>query len=337
MVYRSIILLFLTLALCTGCEDSTRVANIDGIPAQPSVLNLHDTLTNATVSTTQELYQNFGPFWRIYAEDILRLGPSDNDETLQTLDAFLHDPMISELGQAINQVHGTRYSSYQESIDQALRRYKYFFPDSITPQAVLMNSGFNFGIYPADHQLGIGLDFYLGKENGIIQTLDPNMFPNYLKEKMDPDYLVSDALRGWLLVNHQDRFYDDTDLLSTAMYWGKILYLMDIIMPDAPDFEKINFTRENIEWCKQNERNLWISFSNQEILYETTKFEINRWITDGPFTRAGDLPQDCPSRIGTWIAWQVVRDYMARNKDVTPGQLLEETNNLKMLNAYRPG
>lgn len=335
MVIRSVFLIFLTLSLFTACEEPYREADISNIPSQVEVLSLRDTLAT-TSPTIQQLYQTFGTFWRDYTEDILRIGPADNPETLNKIAQFLTDPTISELEGAIADVHGNQLSNYGQELDDAFRRYHFFFPESKPPQVIFMNSGFNFGIYPIDGQLGIGLDFYLGGSHPMTETLDPNLFPLFLKKKMEPEYLVGDAMRGWMLVNHQKAHYDDTNLLSTAMYWGKTLYLMDLLFPESADHLKINFTPEDIAWCQANERNLWLSFSNQDVLYERRKFEVNRWIEDGPFTRAADLPQEAPSRMGQWICWQVVRDYMARNKDVTPEMLLAETNYLKMLNSYRP-
>lgn len=335
MVFRSVFIIFLTLTLFTACESPYREADISNIPSQIEALSLKDTLANSPTSI-QQLYQTFGNFWRDYTEDILRIGPASDPATLTNIDAFLQDPTISELEAAIAEIHNNRLAQYGEALDEGFRRYHFFFPETKSPQIIFMNSGFNFGIYPTDGQLGIGLDFYLGASHPLTATLDPNLFPQFLKNKMEPQYLTGDAMRGWMLVQHQQDFYDDTNLLSTAMYWGKTLYLMDLMFPEMADHLKINFTAEDIAWCQANERNLWLSFSNQDVLYERRKFEVNRWIEDGPFTRAADLPQDCPSRIGQWICWQVVRDYMARNKDVTPEMLLAETNYLKMLNSYRP-
>jgi hypothetical protein len=116
-----------------------------------------------------------------------------------------------------------------------------------------------------------------------------------------------------------------------------MMYLLDLMLPEVPDHIKMGYTKEQQAWCEANERNLWIEFSQQDVLYETRRFEINRWIADGPFTRAAGIPQDSPSRIGVWLGWRIVRDYMTRNKDLHPAALPGDRNYLKMLNAYRPG
>ncbi|MEO0404470.1 MAG: hypothetical protein AAF193_06330, partial [Bacteroidota bacterium] len=120
-------------------------------------------------------------------------------------------------------------------------------------------------------------------------------------------------------------------------YWGKIMYLMDACFPETEDYLKMDYAPTDIVWCEENERSIWIEMSNQKYLYETRQREIDKWITEGPFTSAADIPQDSPARLGVWMGWQIVRDYMNNNPEVTLEQLLEETNYIKLLNTYKPG
>lgn len=337
------VFIFLTclVLLLTACEGDPRQADISGIETGIHFLSLTDSLEQSELNTDeeaiQELYQNFGTFWEAYSEDILRLGPADHPSTLLKLDDFMRFPDTEETNLAIRDVHASRMSAYTEEINTAFRRYRFFFPETALPDVVYYNSGFNYAVYPSDTHLGIGLDFFLGKEHPIVQRLDPQVFPAYLREKMDPSLLVCESLRGWLLVHHQEAHYDDQNLVSTCVYWGKMMYLLDLMLPETSDHLKMGYRPEEQRWCEQNERNLWIAFSQEQTAYETRRFEVNRWIVDGPFTRADGLPQETPARAGVWIGWQIVRDYMARNKELSPQDLLNERDYLRMMNAYRPG
>lgn len=324
-----------------GCGPSGRQADLKDIEAQVSFDDMTQALAEANFndlnSTHQELYQRFGSFWRDYTEFILQVGPAEDPSTLIGLQGFLDYQDTQNTEEAIRAVHGHRMSSYNEAIDFAFRRFHYFFPETALPEVIYFNSGFNFSVFPTDTHLGIGLDYFLGADHPITQQLNPELFPGFMRAKMEPDLLVAEALRGWLLVHHQDAHYDESNLVSTCIYWGKMMYILDLMLPDAPDHIKMSYTPEEQAWNEKNERNLWIEFSNQEILYETRRFEINRWIVDGPFTRAAGVPQEAPSRVGVWLGWHIVRDYMDRNPELTPAELLNDRAYLRMLNAYRPG
>lgn len=328
------------IALLVACNSQRREVDIADVAQQVSFFNLQKDLDAADTTRLneehQQLYQRYGSFWRAYCEDILRLGAARSEQSVLLWKDFSSDPMIEELEKAISEIHEDRLPLYETEIDNAFRRYHVLFPEKSLPDIVFMNSGFNFGVWPTGEHLGIGLDFFIGAEHPLVTPLDPNLFPNYQKAKMRPDLLVPDALRGWLLVSHQQAHYNDENLIQTVLYYGKMMYLLDLMLPAMEDYRLIDYTAEEFAWCRENERNLWISFSDQEVLYERRKFEINRWVSDAPFTRAVDLPQETPGRVGIWIGWQIVSDYMQRNPDVSPAEMLELTNPITFLNAYRP-
>ncbi|MFT4779910.1 MAG: hypothetical protein ACI923_002453, partial [Flavobacteriales bacterium] len=271
-----------------------------------------------------------------YTEDILQIGSGQEKATLQLMQEFLTYPDIELSNQAIQEELTPQLEGYSIALDMAFRRYRFFFPEDQLPDVVYMNSGHNFAVFPTQQHLGIGLEFFLGSDHVISQSLDPQLFPQYMRAKMEPRFLVPDALRGWLLVHYQDQYYHEESLISNLMYWGKMMYILELMLPERSKASLIDYTEEQLAWCTSSERNLWVELSQQDVLYETRRFEINRWIIDGPFTRVEGLPQETPPRIGVWIAWQIVNDYMERNPKTTLQELLESENYIALLNAYRP-
>jgi hypothetical protein len=337
VITTAVVVLLLALG---GCTSNGRQADTTGIEQQIEFVDLNALLAgadfNAPAQTHQELYQSCGSFWEDYTEHILQLGPANDAGTLIPLRGFLDFDDTSATNTAIQEVHSSRLADYEKELDAAFRRYRYFFPNDSLPDVVWYNSGFNYAVYPTESHLGIGLEFFLGPNHPIVENLSGELFPTYLREKMHPALLVPDALRGWLLVHYQDRYYDSSTLVSTLMYWGKMMYLLDLMLPETADHLKMAYTAEQQAWCEANERNLWIELSQQEILFESRQFEINRWVADGPFTRAAGIPQEAPSRVGIWLGWRVVRDFVERNPDMPLEQILANTNYTAMLNAYRP-
>jgi uncharacterized protein YjaZ len=62
--------------------------------------------------------------------------------------------------------------------------------------------------------------------------------------------------------------------------------------------------------------------------------EISKWVNDGPFTSG--LPQESPSRVGIWIGWQMVKQYMEKNPSLTIPQLMDFEDVSVILNNYKP-
>lgn len=340
MLSRYLFFTFIIALLFISCNGDDKQADISRIDQQVQFLNLKDSLNQTDFSQHEEeyqrLYQSYGAFWINYTEDILRIGSGRESRTLGQINEFLTFPDIKASNEAIDEKIDPLLTDITKALDFGFRRYHYFFPEDQLPDVVFMNSGHNYAVFPTMEHLGIGLEFFVGKDHFVTSTLDPQIFPQYMRNKMEPKYLVPDALRGWLLVHFQNEYYHEENLISNLMYWGKVMYLLERMLPETAKEDLMDYTEEELAWCESHERSLWVEFSQQDILYETRRFEIDRWIVDGPFTRVDGLPQETPSRIGVWIAWQIANDYMNKNPDKTIEQLFKDENYLAMLNAYRP-
>jgi hypothetical protein len=285
--------------------------------------------------TYQGLYQSYGSFFADYLEVITRIGPADQPASLAMLEDFTTDEYMQKVFEDIASTHDAAMPEYDAQFTDAFKHLKYYFPQEVVPRTIYHHSGFNIGIFPTDSVLAIGLDFYLGPANEIVQSLDTEVFPSYMRDKMKPEYVVSDALRGMLMVRFQDQ-YDGANLLSQSMYYGKIMYCLDALQPTVEDSIKMRYTGLEMLWAQENKQNIWKEYANQHALEETRPFEIQKWIEDGPFTSAGSIPQDSPSRLGVWISWQVIREYMNANEEVTLPELMADKNYYKFMKYFDP-
>lgn len=334
--YFQVILLVILLVQCSPNPLDIDVSGVD-IEYESSRfdLPLFDSENANSPEHYQHLYQNHGQFFVDFVEHILRLGPLDSLQTRAMLQGFINDPTVLELQSAVVEVHDARIDEYDRVLQDAFQHYAFYF-NTQPPEVVYYNSGLNFAVYPAEQHLGVGLDFYLGPDHEIVGNLPGDVFPQYFRDKMHARYLPSDVMKGWLLVEHQD-LLDQTNLLSQIMYYGKIMYVLDACMPNEPDHIKMTYTELEQRWAEANESSVWQQLADDKVLYEIRAFEINKWVQDGPFTNTGTIPQDSPARLGIWIAWQIVRDYMEKNPEVTLQQMLEETDYQEIMRFYRPG
>ena len=161
-----------------------------------------------------------------------------------------------------------------------------------------MNSGFNYAVYPTEGTLGIGLDWFLGPEHPIVGTLAPHMFPQYMRNRMQPDLIPAAALRGWLLVHFSNPWYRSERCVDELLYWGKILFILEQCLPDTPQHSLLDWSQADWDWAEAHERDVWLELQPQDALFASDRLEFGRWF---PKDRSPNL---VPSRRKVPIVWE---------------------------------
>ena len=284
-------------------------------------------------SINERLLSKYGLLYELFIQKMIQEGS-------------VHDPMIGDnlysrlksdalMMEVVPELHQTfrDFSAYKKELDQAMNYYQHYFPDSTLPNKyITFFSYFNAQAMVINDDLCIGLDMYLGSNHPIVKKLPVLDFPQFFKDKMEEKYLVANALKAWLL----EKMYQchGNDFLDKIVAAGKIMYLMDAIMPQVDPEIKMSYTKEEYQWAIMNEDNIWQQLVEQDLLYsKEDMLEIN-WISDGPFTKG--LPTDSPSRMGIWMGWQMVKDFMVANPEVSLNELVIESNSKRILKYYDP-
>ena len=121
------------------------------------------------------------------------------------------------------------------------------------------------------------------------------------------------------------------------IYYGKQLYLNDLLLTDYTDAEKMGYSPEQIIWCQENESYMWRYFIEKEMLYSNDQKLISRFINPAPFSKFYlEIDNDSPGQVGAWIGWQMVRSYM-KNNDVPLVDLLKtNAKEIFVKSKYKP-
>ena len=125
-------------------------------------------------------------------------------------------------------------------------------------------------------------------------------------------------------------------LLDIMINNGKVLFLMDQILPYAPDSIKLGYTAAQTQWCQDNELQIWSHLVGEELLYSTRMRDVRKLVDHSP--NAPGMPAEAPGRVANWIGWQIVKAYMKRNPEVTFEQLLslKDGQQILDLSKYKP-
>jgi hypothetical protein len=299
------------LLLFSACTENRLKIDVSEIDAKVDLYRIEQDIFKNEWNPTahQKLYNKFGSFYSKYLELIINAGPFNEASTIKNVQHFREDADMKDVFSDVvssfsdlNQIH--------KDFTTAFKYYKYHFPEKIIPQITTYISGFNYALAASDSTLGIGLDMYLGENYKYYSLIG---FPQYKTPFMRKEYIVSDAMKGWIATEIN---FDpiDKSFLEQIVHHGKILYILDAVLPELHDSIKIGYTATQLEWAKNNEGNVWGHFIDGQLLFSSNHREIIKYLNEGPFTPG--LPRESPSRIGIWTGWQIVRNYMDRQNEI---------------------
>lgn len=289
-------------------------------------------IDTANIKTAdKKLQAKYGNFYFSFISRIINTGGRHDSSYLFRMKQFIADPDMRE---AFNDCQKTYPNTnfLAEQLTDIFKHFNYYFPEKKVPKTITMMSGFNYSVVLLDSTLAIGLEMYLGSSNKFYQML---ALPHYKTTFMSKENIAPDATRAWM-ISEFPYHMNKSDFLSEITYMGKILYLTDALLPNVHDSLKIQYSEQQLDYCLQNEFNVWSYFAAQKLLYTTNQAEIMKFTSEGPFTSA--FSKEAPSRIGYWIGWQIVRQYMKNNPEISLEQLMKEVDAQKILNKakYKP-
>lgn len=318
-----------------NCNKNTKIVDVSDIEVDMQLTRFEQDLlaidTNDINTGLTELSEKYPDFLPLYCRDLMGFGDIERDYTgtQQNLSLFLKDPSVRRLFDSVALAYPS-FDPQSEQLEEALKHYKYYFPNAAVPQVVTFVSYFGWGAITYDTTiLGIGLDMYLGDQFGY-----PTTIPAFVQKSLSEEYMVAQSMRVLTALQYDFKIEGET-LLAGMLTNGKQQYLLDLLMPRAAEYLKIDWTIEDINWCKANEPEIWKFFIEKELLYGSNFQENKKYLTAGP-TTAG-MPPDSPGNIGTWLGWQIVNKYMESHPEVTMDALMAmDAQELLAQSKYKP-
>ena len=336
--YFSTLKTLITLVLITtilSCENNPLDIDVSKVDVKLSVKRFDQDLfgykNGITPENVVELNDKYGLFFQDFTQSVINIGSIKHEDINKRLNAFTNDTYISEVKTDVANVY-TDFSPYEKELNEAFKHYKHYFPKKNIPEVITYISGFNYAITTDKEYLGIGLDMFLGSDYKAYTQLG---LPKYKTAFMDKKGLVAGALLGWVATEFELK-ERNADLLTEMIHQGKTLYLMDALMPKAPNTVKINYNETQLKWCKSNAEPVWFYFIDNKLLYNKDTKEIIKYMGEAPFIQG--FPEGSPGRIGHWVGWQIVKAYMEKNPTITIEQLMNNDNAQEILNKskYKP-
>jgi len=287
---------------------------------------------DSVASYTPGLVKKYGRFYVNFITGFINNGGGINSNYAASVKRFIADKDMHETYDSCEKAYPDM-AFLENGLTDVFKHYKHYFSDSSLPRVLTLMSGFNYALIYYNNTLAVSLEMYLGSNSSFYKRVD---FPHYKILHMGKSYLLSDAVYGWLESVFKPN-EDKDDMLSQIVHEGKVMYLLDALLPNTSDTIKMRYSAKQLKWCKENEFNMWAYIIQQKLLYSTGEGEIKKFTDDGPFTTMFNHDFS-PARTGNWLGWQIVRTYMKNNPAITLPQLLAEKNadNIMARSGYKP-
>jgi len=330
-------ILLLTSVLFVGCGDdaSRNAPDVSHISVQVNIQRFDRDLFSLDTADLQAglerlatAYPDFLPF---FVAEIAHDQTNPNETPLEAIAGFLNAPQVQRLHDSC-QAAFPDLTRLRADLEQLSRYYRHYFPDRPVPRFVTAVTEFVGDAYAVNDSLVmIGLDMFLGEN---FSGYNPDYFPQYLRRQFDKNYMttkVALALSSRIVGPPPGE-----RILDYMVNNGKILYVMDLLLPNVPDSTKMGYTREQIEGCHANEQEVWARLLDLNVLYQPLNNKNQKIVMPSPSTDI--VFQESPGEVGNWIGWQIVQAYMRRFPDTSIQELMNQRDAQQFLEKakYKP-
>ena len=277
------------------------------------------------------LAQKYGePYINLYFNKVMQLDKGDKAQMLQLTKIFLQDTSVrSVFRESLKQY--ADISDIQAKVTDAFKRIHYFFPEKKIPQLYLHVSMFNQSMVVDENIISLSVDNYLGAKYYGYQKAgiyDYQLY-NMRREKVAPDFITA------FLMTEFTQPYTDK-LLDNMLFRGKVMFLLSVLMPNEQPEVLMGYTQAQMKWCKDNEKSMWLNIMDNRQLFSTDPMLSTTYLNEAPFTAS--VSQESPGRVGIWIGWQIIKQYMDRHPNATLAELMTNNNYQQIMeqSGYKP-
>lgn len=311
-----------------ACNKDRLMIDVSHVEVNLEINRMEQVIFNSnfdnTLKALDTLNEFYPEFMDVYLSDVIRIGGVDTKDFEKNLNLFRSDTVISQVADSVF-IAFEEFGFIEEGLKKGLQHFKYYFPHKSIPLIFTYISGFNQSMIVGDDFIGINLDKYLGANCPFYRYLGIQRY-KYLR--MYPEKIVPDVFYAYALTEFE-KLETKENLLSSMIYEGKLMYFTEAMNPTSSDTVLIGYTEKQLDWCEENEAQMWAYLAEEKLLYSTERMVLQKYIGDGPFTST--FSNDSPGKTGIWIGWQIVRSFMNKNPEVSISELMNMNNSQEIL------
>lgn len=277
------------------------------------------------------------------AEDLKKLKPKypifldanlDDSANIKAMHDYLTDNIIQLMyKETIKKYPDLTFLELQ--LGEAFRRASTVLPNFTKPKVYTYVSGgeFEYPVRYVENAIIIALDSYLGQNFAVYSMYG---IPKYISYRMRKEQIAIDCMKE-IARAYVDKYeIKNPTLLDKMIYHGKLFYFLDLVFPNLHDSIKIAYTTRQYGWAQKFQGNVWSFFLENNLLYSKDISKTHKFVAEAPFTST--FSRNSAPRIGQFIGWQIVRNFMKNNPNYSLLDLFYEIDSQKILklSKYKP-
>lgn len=317
-MFRILVALFSVLMMVSCNSNSKLEQEIEKIPIDLKVIRFDKKFAEVTPETLPALKNEF-PY----------LFPESFTDSMWV--AKINDTIQQEINTEVEKAFPD-FSEEEDGLLNLFQHTKYYFPSFKTPEVITITSEVDYRnkVLLAPDYLFISMDTYLGQEHPFYLGLQEYLKKNFEKGQILPD--VAEKIGQKYVPKPSDKTF-----LAHMLYYGKLLYLKDVLLPKVEDFEKIGYTKEELDWADANEDQVWRYFVERELIFDSDTDLYSRFLYPAPFSKFYlELDAESPARLGQYIGWQMVRQFMDKNNVSVQDMIATDAETIFNKANYKP-
>lgn len=297
--------------------------------------------TNQTLQSLNNLLKKDSSFYSNYFGNALRvpLDRLDDEKKTKFIKGFIRDDRIQRINQEVDSVFGD-FSDMKASFESSFRYLKYYFPEKEIPDIYTFISEYSVQRFIFQENdtldgLAIGLDMFLGENYPYAKYVNNHpSFSNYLTRRFNKEHMVKKVfevmVEDWLNGQMGPR------MLDKMIYNGKKLYILQQLLPYTDEHIIMEYTEDQLEWCQDNESEMWAFFFDEDLFYSTDINKISKLVNPSP--NSSGMPPEAPGRTANYMGFQIVKAFMKRNPEISLQELIAFDESQKILekSRYKP-
>ncbi|MDG1518073.1 MAG: hypothetical protein P8Q42_08575 [Flavobacteriales bacterium] len=260
-------------------------------------------------------------------------GDYKNPSEIHELNTYLNNELNTKLFKDWQTKIGT-YDAIETELNKAFSYFKHYYPNDSNPSIYTYISGVNYEkpIIIKNNNIIIGIDMFYGKNYKAYQQLK---IPQYLSKSYDKKYITPIVFREFITQKFAP-FLAGKTMLDNMISLGKVEYFIEAVTPQLQDSIRFQFTTSQMNWCYGHERAFWKHLTIKGLLFSNDYHAYKRFLQPGPF--ASSMERESPARIGIYIGYRIVKDFMDKNTEVSLNELMTNTDFTAIFKAskYNP-
>ena len=322
ITFLSLLLIVLPL---TSCKKNHYKVNTSSIKVNIEMKRLEKDLftlnPNEIISTVPSLKQKYNGFLQLFSF-VINTGDINDPSFGDFLVRFCTDKQNNDVYTLTMKMYPD-VKRIETELQAAFRHYLYYFPTRKVPGVFTCITGFNNSIITGDSVLGISLDRYLGADCEYYHRLE---IYKYLTARMTPLNIVPDCIYGWGVSewDFSTIKYQADNVITEIIHDGKLKYFEKCMLPVTADELIFGFTPDQMQFCRNNESQMWQYLIEHDMLFNTDQFTIRKMTGEASFTSF--FTNESPGMAAVWLGFRIVESYMMKNPGVKLEDLMNNTD-----------